>query len=206
MSIRGLSMFDIDDVVRYIAGYGKIPGKHGNCYLEVEYEFAWPVPLSFLQDLYGIPHDYPDEGVRYMIDSFPIDQKKAEALQPFVKEKLDLDKYDFMLECSDKASYESAKAAPPKEEKIYTHEDLTRFIEAFPNEPDENAKTWMKTFELQKPISIEFINKLFNVGPDDELFWGDEIDDAQARALQPYFKEKLDTKKYTLIFTARPKK
>lgn len=36
-------MFDIDDVVRNIAGYGKIPDKDGDCFLEVEYEFAIPV-------------------------------------------------------------------------------------------------------------------------------------------------------------------
>lgn len=199
-------MFDLDDVTRHIMGYSKIPDRYGEYPLEIDYEFAKPVPLSFLQDLFGIPHDYPDEGDRYMISCFPIDQKRAEALQPFLKEKLDLNKYDFMLECSEKESYQKWKENFGKEQKIIKYEDLIYFVEAYPNEPDENGEMWSKHYELQKPISLEVINKIFNVDPsDEEIFRGDEIDTDQAKALQPYFKEKLDVDRYLIYFTSKLK-
>jgi hypothetical protein len=199
-------MFDIPDTIRHIVGYSKIPDRHGARLAEIDYEFVKPVPLSFFQDLFGIPRDYPDEGVRYMIDCFKIDQEKADALQPFLKEKLDLNKYNFQLECSDKDSYKKWKEVFGKEEKKVEFEELIYFAEAHPNEPDENGEMWSKRYELQKPITLKEINKIFNVDPSDkEIFRGDEIDAAQAEKLQPYFKERLDVDNFLIYFTTRLK-
>lgn len=199
-------MFDIPNTIRHITGYSKIPDRDGEYLAVIDYEFVKPVPLSFLQDLFGIPHDYPDEGVRYMIDCFPIDQNKAEALQPFLNEKLDFDKYHFSLICSEKSSYFEWKEDFLKEKKKVEFEDLIYFAEAYPNDPDENGEMWSKCYDLQKPITLEVINKIFNIDPsDDEIFMGDEIDADQAKALQPYFKEKLDVDNFLIYFTSKLK-
>jgi hypothetical protein len=138
-----------------------------------------------------------------MIDSFKIDQEKADALQPFLKEKLDLNKYIFQLECSDEDSYREWKENLGKEKKKVEFEDIVYFVEAYPNDPDENGEMWSKRYELQKPITLEEINKIFNVDPSEEkIFRGDEIDAEQARALQPYFKETLDIDRNLIYFTS----
>ncbi len=92
-------MFDIKGVQRYIVGYEKQPNKFGGYDLAIEYDFARPISLSFLQKLFGIDPADPDGGTRYLISCYIIDEEKAKALQPFVKEKIDLTKYSFMLEC-----------------------------------------------------------------------------------------------------------
>lgn len=99
MLIEDRNMFDIDDVERYIAGYSKIPNIYGNYEQLFVYEFSKPVPLAFLQKLFNVDPEPPDLGERYLIDCYIIDEKKAKSLQPFVKEKLELDKYDFALQC-----------------------------------------------------------------------------------------------------------
>lgn len=94
-----LIMLDIDNVMRYVAGFSKIPDKYGDFSREVVYSFNKPLSLAFLQTLFNVNPNHPDEGERYLIDPYEIDEVKAKALQPFIKEKLDLDKYQFQLHC-----------------------------------------------------------------------------------------------------------
>lgn len=94
-------MFDINGIVRYIAGYSKVPNKNGDFLQEVTYYFSEPVPLILLQEIFNIDPKDPDGGERYLIDCYDINEKQAEVLQPFVNEKLDLNKYYFQLECHD---------------------------------------------------------------------------------------------------------
>lgn len=84
--------------MRYIVGYKKIPNKFGDYKLLVKYKLSERVPLLFLQKLFGIDPGDPNENERYLSDCYEIDLVRAQALQPFFKEKLDLEKYDFMLE------------------------------------------------------------------------------------------------------------
>ena len=199
-------MFDLPDVTRHITGYSKVPDRHGAYLAEVDYEFALPVPLIFLQKLFNIDPNDPDEGNRYLIDCYDIDEKKAEALQPFVKEKLDLNKFYFQLECSDKESYEAWKEEQENGYQL-NENDLIRFIAAYPYEPDENGEMWEQRFALQKPISLEFLRKIFpEYLEENELVTSREIHAEQAKALQPYFKEKLDLERYAIYLSCTVKK
>ncbi len=98
--MKKTDIFDVPNVRRYIAAYKKIPDKNGNYLYVRDYEFSDPVSLRFLQDLFKIDPKHSNEITRYMINCYVIDEKKAKALQSFVKEILDLEKYNFMLECS----------------------------------------------------------------------------------------------------------
>jgi len=90
---------NVNEIKRIVAGYSKTPNKSGNCPLEVEYDLK-SIELSFLQKLFNIDPNDADPGVRDIIDCYQINQVQAKALQPFVIDGLiDLEKYDFMLEC-----------------------------------------------------------------------------------------------------------
>lgn len=84
--------------MRYIAGYKKVPNKFGDYKLVVKYALSKRAPLLFLQKLFKVDRSDPNKNERYLKDCYVIDSVKAKALQPFVKEKLELEKYDFMLE------------------------------------------------------------------------------------------------------------
>ncbi len=88
---------DIEGIKRVVVGYSKIPNKYGNYPLEVSFDLL-PVPLSLLQKIFGIDPNHKVPAVRDLIDCYRIDAEKAEKLQPYVVEKIDLTKYSFMLE------------------------------------------------------------------------------------------------------------
>lgn len=92
-------MNDIPGILRVLCGYSKIPNKNGNYQLAVEYQIA-SINLSYLQKLFNIDPNDEDHGIRDLIDCYEIDEKTAKTLQPYVKEKIDLDKYSFMLQAT----------------------------------------------------------------------------------------------------------
>ncbi len=89
---------DVEGIKRFVVGYSKIPDRLGDYHLEVKYELS-PIPLLWLQGIFEIDPHHEDPGVSAMIDGYEIDEVKAKKLQHFVKEKIDLEKYSFMLQC-----------------------------------------------------------------------------------------------------------
>lgn len=51
-----------------------------------------PVPIERLRAMFDVGDD------RDLCSAYPIDRAKADALEPFVSEKVDTDKYDFFLQ------------------------------------------------------------------------------------------------------------
>jgi hypothetical protein len=95
---------DVEGIQRVVIGFSKIPNKYGNCYMEVQYKLK-PLNLSFLQALFNIDPNDPDPGVVDLIDPYPINQKQAEALQPYVIDGvIDLERYTFYLDAYKKDS------------------------------------------------------------------------------------------------------
>ncbi|MDR5776639.1 MULTISPECIES: hypothetical protein [unclassified Caballeronia] len=56
-------------------------------------EFVLVPNLAFLQALFKVPDDNP------MFDVFAIDTRIAEQLTPYISERLDLERFDYYLEC-----------------------------------------------------------------------------------------------------------
>ncbi len=174
---------------RYIAVFDKKPNENGNHPWLTDYEFYKPVSLKFLQNLFNIDPNHPDGGARYMVDSYDIDEYKAKILQPFVKEILDLKKYDFQLECcSSKETFDQSKVQKP-----YTEDELMRFIVA--ETPVFVKGAVEKRLTFQKPISVEFLCQLFKC-KSNELGWVDIEDKKIAKALEPFLSEPFDFSKY----------
>ncbi len=188
-----------EDVSRYICAYDKEPDKDGYRRWAADYEFYKPVSLKFLQKLFGIDPNYPDGSVRYMFDCYHIDAKKAKVLQSFVKEKLDLEKYNFKLECSDKESHEKNKA---RAGRPFSEEELMRFIVA--EELVFLEGSIEKRLTFQKPVSLEFLCKLFHL-ESDELGWVEIEDKKIAGALQPFIAEPFDFSKYNYVLRCTTK-
>ncbi len=92
-------MEDVSGIKRYVCGYSKIPDEHGQFPLEVEYELK-PLKLSFLQELFNVAPDDPDDHALY--DCYRINSKQAEMLENYmIGGVFDFDKYSYRLECSD---------------------------------------------------------------------------------------------------------
>lgn len=90
---------DVSGIKRVVMGYSKIPDEDGDFMLEVEFGLK-NVELKFLQNLFNIRPDDTDPVNRDLIYGYQINAEQAKALQPFVIDGvIDLDKYDFMLEC-----------------------------------------------------------------------------------------------------------
>lgn len=51
------------------------------------------IELARLQEIFGVPADDP------MYDVWDIDSRRAEQLEPYLPEKLDLEQYDCSLHC-----------------------------------------------------------------------------------------------------------
>lgn len=94
-------VYDVEGIIRSIAGFNKEPDEDGDHTLAVVYELD-PIPLSFLRKLFHISLNTKDPAEMDMIYDYDIDHEQAEALQPYVKEKIDLNKYMFMLICRSK--------------------------------------------------------------------------------------------------------
>ena len=86
---------DVENVCRYVVGYEKESGDA----LKVEYVLDRRASLSFLQKIFDVDSQDDNLTERYMIDCYKISLKQSKLLQPYVKEKLDLEMYDFFLEC-----------------------------------------------------------------------------------------------------------
>lgn len=90
---------DVLGIQRVVAAYSKTPNEFGSYYGVTEYKLK-PIDLEFLQRLFNINPLDPDYGIRDLIDCYQINHDQAKALQPYVIDGvIDLDKYDFMLEC-----------------------------------------------------------------------------------------------------------
>ncbi len=90
---------DLEGIKRAVSGYKRYSKEDGNPVLEVDFDLK-PMKLSFLQDLFDVDENDPDPAARYLIRPHEINEKQAKALQPFVLGgTIDLEKYDFMLEC-----------------------------------------------------------------------------------------------------------
>ena len=191
-------MFDIENVIRYLAAYVRDTDSEGGFPVAFEYEFSIPVPLRFLQKIFRIDPSDPDQSKRYLIDCYAIDEKTAKLLQPFFKEKLDTKKYDLFLECVDKKSHLDWKYA--------THEDLVRYIIARSRENETEQYMPGIRYDLKKPISLLFLQNLFNREPNSkDLVTCEWLDKKSVEALQPYFSEKLDLEKYYLTLCSQLK-
>ncbi|MBN9287183.1 MAG: hypothetical protein BGO43_02075 [Gammaproteobacteria bacterium 39-13] len=89
----------IDGIKRAVAGYSKFANESGTHNIEVDYELK-PIKLSLLQEWFDVDPEDEDVAARYLINSIEINEEQAKALQPYVIDGvIDLDKYDFRLEC-----------------------------------------------------------------------------------------------------------
>jgi hypothetical protein len=90
---------DVEGIVREVCGFSKIPDEDGDQMVEVRYDLH-PINLSYLQKLFGINPNDSEDIVREVILCYNINKEQAAALQPYVIDGIiDLDKYDFMLQC-----------------------------------------------------------------------------------------------------------
>lgn len=90
---------DVLGIERVVAGYAKVPNAKGRQPCEVEYKLK-PIELKFLQLLFNIDPNDQDPANCDLIYCYKINLTQAKALQPYVIDgQIDLDKYDFMLEC-----------------------------------------------------------------------------------------------------------
>ncbi len=87
---------DIPGIKRLVRAYDKKPGKYGNHYFVTQYELE-PVSLAFLQEVFNVSPDDPDPVARSVFYTYDIGPKEANALQPYVNEKIDLEQYLFQL-------------------------------------------------------------------------------------------------------------
>ncbi len=87
---------DIPGIKRLVRAYEKKPGKYGNHYLVTQYELE-PVSLDFLQKVFNVSPDDPDPVMRGVMYNYDIGSEEANALQPYVKAKIDLEQYIFQL-------------------------------------------------------------------------------------------------------------
>lgn len=98
---------DVKGIVREVRGFSKIPDDDGDQFMEVAYKLK-PVDLTFLQKIFHIDLNDPDEATIDMIYEFEVRREQAKALQPYVIDGvIDIDKYDFFLGCyAEKSEYE----------------------------------------------------------------------------------------------------
>jgi len=78
---------------RCVGGYDKTNGMR-----VIEYKLH-PIDLCILRKIFNIAEGASDLAEADMIYCYDITIKQAKALQPYVEEILDLDRYDFVLEC-----------------------------------------------------------------------------------------------------------
>jgi hypothetical protein len=180
-------MFDLDDATRYIGCYSKIPDDNEDYRQEKQYKFSIPVPLSFLQKVFDVDPSDSKEDDPYLLDCYIIDEEKAEILQPFFKEKLDLKKYDFMLECVEKKLLERS----------------VRYISVYSKEINEfGGNNLLAMYDFIEIPPLSFLQALFGADPHDTDTEARDVlnyyilNETQAKALQPFIKEKLDIVNY----------
>ncbi len=89
---------DVPGIKRFISAYDKTPDEDGENHFVTQYELE-PVSLAFLQEVFKVSPDDPDPVMRGMIYKYDIGHEEASALQPYVKEKIDLEEYTFQLSC-----------------------------------------------------------------------------------------------------------
>jgi len=90
---------DVEGIERIVCGYNKNADEDGDQLIEVMY-YLKPIDLSFLQKLFDIDPNDSDPAVADVIYCYNINEKQAKALQPYVIDGvIDLEKYDFMLDC-----------------------------------------------------------------------------------------------------------
>ena len=88
-------MSDMHNIERVVVGYEK----HGRRRMMVEFALL-PVDISFLRKLFNIDPEHSDAAERNMIYCYRLNDEQANALQSYVKEKIDSKKYTFRLECN----------------------------------------------------------------------------------------------------------
>ncbi len=107
-------MNDIKGVVRSVVGFSKIPDEDGDRSIEVEYILK-PIDLNLLRKIFHVDLSGDDQSVLDMIDSYGINNEQAKILQPYViNGVIDLDKYHFVLECSQDENYDWSNGVPEK--------------------------------------------------------------------------------------------
>jgi hypothetical protein len=91
-------MNDVEGINRFVVGYYKTLNEYGGYGMAVKFKLS-PISLSTLQSLFNVDPRHEDLGARHMIACYPLNKTQAEVLQKYVKEPIELEKYDFMLEC-----------------------------------------------------------------------------------------------------------
>ncbi len=90
---------DVKGIIRVVSGYSKIGNEDGYHFIEVKYKLR-PLKLSFLQKLFNINPNDPDPAMVDLIYCYDINHEQAKELQEYVIDGvIDVDKYDFVLEC-----------------------------------------------------------------------------------------------------------
>ena len=90
----------VPGLTRELCGYSKIPDEDGDHFIKVKYVLK-PIDLAYLQKLFSVDPDDPDPASCDLIYCYEINEVQAKALQRFVVGGfiIDLEKYDFQLEC-----------------------------------------------------------------------------------------------------------
>ena len=196
-------MTERNDIIHYVAGYSKVPNKNGEYLIEVEYEFLILPRLSFLRKVFNINVNDPDESDKDLIYCYDIDEEKAKMLQPYIKEKIDLNKYYFQLECSDKESRESHKRKIEKNDFVFYILANENSEKNFDDEKIDVRKISkkIKFIELNRQIPFSFVKKIFHINNDlTYLIRCYDIEEEHSEILKYYIEEKFNFKKYSYSF------
>lgn len=88
-----------NSIVRYICGYSKTPDVDGEYHLAVEYKLK-PIYIIKLREHFDISLHETNLEIKNLLRPFVINQNQIYFLQDYIdKETLDINKYDYYLEC-----------------------------------------------------------------------------------------------------------
>lgn len=108
---------DIEGINRYVYGYDKIPDEDGDQLMKVKYKLK-EIDLNFLRKMFNIDPNDPNPVNRDLIGCYDINEEQANTLQPYIIDGIiDLNKYDFMLHCTQAEGWNWSEGYPKKIER-----------------------------------------------------------------------------------------
>jgi hypothetical protein len=156
-----------------VIGFSKIPNKYGSYLAEVRFKLK-PIKLDFLWKLFNIDlRDTSPEADPYLFGSYEINKERAKALQPYVIDGvINLEEYGFELSSGSRDT-----------RKVVGYSKVIK------------GKDPCVEYTLSDAATLRFLQQLFNIHPKDKdrlkvnVCYAHEINEKQARALQPYVKD-----------------
>jgi hypothetical protein len=90
---------DLEDVVRKVMGFNKIPNQNGNNVLVVEH-YLKDVDLDDLRRIFNVDPEDPNIEIRDMYNPIDLTKELADAVQKYIHDgKIEFDQYLWVLDC-----------------------------------------------------------------------------------------------------------